>query len=130
MSDPRRLLAPSAEFEARLFEAAEDLLGARRERVAARQGRAAQPRSGFRMLAAISRFPSSPSFQLSALAALLLAAIELTLSRPGRRLTIADLPEIPKSNDAGARYESLRLKEITADSKEVENARRETQGGA
>lgn len=131
---------PSAEFEARLFEAADELLRVRRDRVSMQEARSrkiSDVRS--RTLSAISPIQVfaratrlwvlNPAVQVAAIAIITSVVILLRSQPTGIAGGFTDLPEFSKVNDSSARYESQVLLERQAYEREVEDAHARTSGG-
>ncbi len=132
---------PRPEAEAALFAAADRLLSARRERVAevrghrarlkdVRRRRVGAARGWFERVASLrwlALHPAAPAFALLAIA---VTGLWWQGKPRGRELTFADLPEFLKSNPVPAQYDAQRMAEQKFYEREVEDAHRETNGGA
>ncbi|MEK6705293.1 MAG: hypothetical protein AABZ06_05850 [Bdellovibrionota bacterium] len=138
---------PSAEFEARLFASANELLACRRERLAvcgaaAKKAKLARSRafgvvqelvvhlSPIQVLIRTANFFAlHPAAQAATLVVLTSIALIIHARPSGPLITFSDLPDFPKYNDSPARYDSQWLADRQAYEREVEYAHRKTSGG-
>lgn len=131
----------SRAVEAELFSKAEALLSKRRERLTFReQGVLRRRQAGDRVWRAVLEtlgqwvevfaiHPNTPAAGLIlAVLVMSFAAFNGTHSN-GTMLRFSDLPELPKTNDAPARYDAQVLAEAQAYEREVQNAHQNTSGG-
>ena len=117
---------PSAEFELKLFHAAEGLLAERREAPRMRVKKVVEPWRPFRPLAEAFRyFVTHPAPQLLTVTCLLAVAIFVQNTGNKSSIHFTDLPEFLKDNDAPEKYDELQIAERQAYEKEVLHARNE-----
>lgn len=134
-------IEPSLDFEARLFESANGLLAQRRhlldlreKKVPLRNKIKAKSKALFQDLFQIfvdffHKIILEPKLQMVSLASIAMILLLIRIRPHHSHSSFANLPDLPKFNDASARYESEWQSEQLKYEEEVIHAQNETNGG-